>query len=108
MKASKDIISGKRYAPKNLGKVLVLGCGKTGAAVVDYCLSVNPDRIESITVAVDSVKGSCTKTLATYKEKGILVCSAADEITKQYNLCIASPASRSNKGDDLITRRPIS
>ena len=91
MKASKDIISGKRYAPKNLGKVLVLGCGKTGAAVLDYCLSVNPDRIESITVAIDSVKGSCAKTLATYKEKGILVCSAADEITKQYNLCIASP-----------------
>lgn len=50
---SLEFEAGKKYASVCLGRVLVLGLGKSGRAVVDYLLET-PHRIESLTVAVNA------------------------------------------------------
>ena len=32
-----EMIAGKKHAPKNLGRVLILGLGKSGTAAAEYC-----------------------------------------------------------------------
>ena len=38
------LIEGKKYAPEHLGRVLVLGLGKSGHAVLDYLLPEGVER----------------------------------------------------------------
>ena len=41
----------KKHAPLNLGDVLVLGLGKSGRAVCDYCVNLLGTRVASLTIA---------------------------------------------------------
>ena len=40
-----EMIAGKKHAPKNLGRVLILGLGKSGTAAAEYCLDALGSRV---------------------------------------------------------------
>ena len=44
-------IVGRTGAARNLGRVLVLGLGRSGRAAVEYCLPLLGERVESLCVA---------------------------------------------------------
>ena len=46
-----EMIAGKKHAPKNLGRVLILGLGKSGTAAAEYCLDALGSRVETLAVA---------------------------------------------------------
>ena len=46
-----EMIAGKKHAPKFLGRVLILGLGKSGTAAAEYCLDVLGSRVEVLAVA---------------------------------------------------------
>lgn len=46
-----EMIAGKKHAPKFLGRVLILGLGKSGTAAAEYCLDVLGSRVEALAVA---------------------------------------------------------
>ena len=50
-----EMIAGKKHAPKNLGRVLILGLGKSGTAAAEYCLDALGSRVEALAVA-DAVR----------------------------------------------------
>ena len=43
-----EMIAGKKHAPKNLGRVLILGLGKSGTAAAEYCLDALGSRVETL------------------------------------------------------------
>ena len=45
------LIEGKKYAPEHLGRVLVLGLGKSGHAALDYLLPLLGTRVDALAVA---------------------------------------------------------
>jgi UDP-N-acetylmuramoylalanine--D-glutamate ligase len=79
-----------KAAPENLGKVLVLGLGKTGQAVCNYCLS-QASRIESLTVAAGASNAAAQASAAPLQRAGARVLFDTQEFSETYDLCIASP-----------------
>ena len=45
------LIEGKKFAPEHLGRVLVLGLGKSGHAALDYLLPLLGTRVDALAVA---------------------------------------------------------
>ena len=54
---SQNLVPGTKAAPENLGSVLVVGLGKSGRAVADYCLDRLGERVQSVTIVADSIEG---------------------------------------------------
>ena len=81
----------KKYAPCKLGKVLVLGLGKTGQAVSTYCASQVGDRVESLTIFAGAGSEDARAFVQTLPEQGVTVCFDAYSFDESYDLCIASP-----------------
>ena len=83
---------GSYDAEKNgsLGKVCVLGLGKTGVAVARYCLSLLGGRVESVTVfgGGSSESGDASAELV---DAGADVRLGTDVVEGSYDLAIASP-----------------
>ena len=80
----------RKAAPAALGNVLVLGLGKTGEAVCDYCLD-QADRITSLTVAAGARNESAEQVAASLEARGARVLFDTTDFTQEYDLCIASP-----------------
>ena len=49
--ASRELIANRKHAPHHLGRVLVLGLGKSGRAAVAYLLPLLDGRVEALAVA---------------------------------------------------------
>ena len=45
------LIEGRKHAPRHLGRVLVLGLGKSGRAAVAYLLPLLGGRVEALAIA---------------------------------------------------------
>lgn len=93
-----SLISGKKRAPQHLGRVLVLGLGKSGQASVEYLLPLLGERVSVLAIAA----GARTEVSETFAAKaqahGALVefgDEAAPALAEQaggvFDLCIASP-----------------
>lgn len=82
--------SSKKYAPQNLGKVLVLGLGKTGQAVSSYCARLLGSRVEALTIAAGSRNESAENFIKTLP-KEVTVLFDTYSFEDEYDLCIASP-----------------
>ena len=81
----------KKHAPSNLGRVLVLGLGKSGRAAAAYLLPLVGDRVESVTVAAGD-RTPEARALAEHLEScGATVSFGHDVIGGPYDICIASP-----------------
>ena len=70
------LIEGKKYAPEHLGRVLVLGLGKSGHAALDYLLPLLGTRVDALAVAAGGNDA---------------VAPLVQAVGGSFDLCIASP-----------------
>ena len=85
------LIPGRKHAPARLGRVLVLGLGKSGKAAVDYCLDLVGSRVESVTVAAGARTPDAEAFAQAARSRGARVFFDHEDIEEAYDLCIASP-----------------
>ena len=81
----------KKHAPGNLGRVLVLGLGKSGKAATSYLCARIGDRVESVTVAAGDRTPDALAYAAEAEKTGAKVLFDCRTIEQDYDLCIASP-----------------
>lgn len=81
----------KKHAPNHLGRVLILGLGKSGKAAVVYLLRELGSRVESITIAAGDRTPSAEACAVEYESQGARVLFDHRSIEDHYDLCIASP-----------------
>lgn len=73
-----------------LGKVCVLGLGRTGFGVVEYLIQHMPDRVESIHL-YGGARSVPNEQTARFEGQGVHVTCGTDEIEGEYDLAIVSP-----------------
>ncbi len=83
--------STKKHAALKLGKVLVLGLGKSGKATSEYCLDLLGERIDSLTVAAGALKPEVQEYAACLEARGARVLFETYDFEDSYDLAIASP-----------------
>ena len=81
----------KKYAPVNLGRVLILGLGKTGQAVSKYCAELVGSRIESLTIAAGAFSEPAQSFVDELPHEGITTLFDTYSFEESYDVCIASP-----------------
>lgn len=86
-----NLIEDKNYAPKKLGKVCVLGLGKTGFAVANYLCPLLGDRVKHLHIYAGGKNEFAMKSADKFLKDGASVSFDDDVIDKSYDLCIASP-----------------
>lgn len=90
------LIEGRKCAPENLGRVLVLGLGKSGRAAATYCLSLLGDRVESVSLAAGSRNEAAEAFAAEARTQGARVEFEDGAVSLlaaegRFDVCIASP-----------------
>ena len=91
-----EMIAGKKHAPKNLGRVLILGLGKSGTAAAEYCLDALGSRVETLAVAAGAPGEAALAWAEGARERGAVVLFDHETIEGAYDLCIASPGISEN------------
>lgn len=81
----------KKLARVNLGKVLVLGLGKSGRAAAAYCANLLGTRVESLTVAAGAENEAARAFADELETKGARVLFDTFDFEETYDLAIASP-----------------
>lgn len=81
----------KKHAPLNLGDVLVLGLGKSGRAVCDYCVNLLGTRVASLTIAAGAKNDDALVYAQAYVDRGARVYFDSTDVEGAYDVCIASP-----------------
>ncbi|MBR3314983.1 MAG: UDP-N-acetylmuramoyl-L-alanine--D-glutamate ligase [Atopobiaceae bacterium] len=78
------------FAAQPLGRVCVLGLGRTGFGVADYLVDLMPSRVTSVDLygGARSVPSERTEELV---ERGVRVVCGTDELDGTYDLAIVSP-----------------
>ncbi len=91
MRSTSSLIPGYRYAPANLGNVVIIGLGKTGQVAADYCLDLLGHRVKSVTVWAGKTGKNTREIGENLARRGANVVYDSQEVTGSYDLCIASP-----------------
>ena len=89
----------KKYAPAQLGDVLVLGLGKSGKAASSYCARRIGTRVSTLTIAAGADNEAARAFAAQMQQAGAAVAFETYDIGmlvaqrggKPFDLCIASP-----------------
>ncbi|MEE1420698.1 MAG: UDP-N-acetylmuramoyl-L-alanine--D-glutamate ligase [Eggerthellaceae bacterium] len=91
----------KKQAPQSLGRVCVLGLGKSGRIAADYCVDLLGTRVSSVFVAAGKPNAQTQDFAQTLIERGAQVVYGEDALDdviktlpegeKAFNVCIASP-----------------
>ncbi len=89
--AARAYLAGRRCAPAKLGRVLVLGLGKSGRAAAEYCLSELGGRVEALAVAAGAPSESAEAWAEDARSRGAVVLFDHETIEGTYDVCIASP-----------------
>lgn len=89
--AAQTLIVGKKHAPEDLGRVLVLGLGKSGQAAVDYLAPLIGTRVRELSVAAGKRTEAGEAFAHAAQEAGARVEFDREQIEGSYDLCIASP-----------------
>jgi UDP-N-acetylmuramoylalanine--D-glutamate ligase len=90
-----NFIKSRKYAPHNLGRVCVIGLGKTGLAVAQYLIKENK-RVENLHVyAGDKTKFSMRSGDKLIK-CGVSISFDDATLDSLYDLCIVSPGISPN------------
>lgn len=84
-------LSGRKHAPEKLGRVLVLGLGKSGKACVSYLLDLLGSRVDELAVAAGASSDEACAWAQDACERGAQVLFDHEVIEGTYDLCIASP-----------------
>lgn len=80
-----------KHAPAHLGRVLIIGLGKSGRAVLSYCAELLGSRIESLVVAAGARTPAACAFAEPFERAGVRVLFDYENIEGSYDLCIASP-----------------
>lgn len=91
MQHCSDLLPERKHAPRSLGRVLVLGLGKSGRAVSSYCAELVGDRIESLYIAGGESTDENKAFADTLAREGVTVEFDTYGFESAYDLCIASP-----------------
>ncbi len=86
---SQNLVPGTKAAPENLGSVLVVGLGKSGRAVADYCLDRLGERVQSVTIVADSIEGEAAIWARGAQARGAQVGDSSllnEDITLDYGI----------------------
>lgn len=75
-----SLITGKKCAPKHLGRVLVLGLGRSGRAMADYCSRLLGDRVDSLAIAAGERSASSAALAAEASDRGATVAFGDDAV----------------------------
>ncbi len=86
-----ELLPGRKHAPKRLGRVLVLGLGKSGRAVVDYCAPLVGGRVESLVVVGGARTPEAEAFAAAREADGVRFVFDCEEVAGSFDLCAASP-----------------
>lgn len=93
-----EMLADKKMAPKKLGRVLVLGLGTSGNAVVKYCLPLLGTRIDALCIAAGKETDASRATASEFRAAGAQVAFGEDCVPElaqlaggRFNVCIASP-----------------
>ena len=91
------MIAGCKHAPESLGDVLVLGLGKSGRAMAEYCLGPAASRVSSLSIAVGADTQANRQQGEAYAARGARVLYGEDvpaafaPTPAGFSLCVASP-----------------
>lgn len=86
-----EYIEGRKAAAAELGDVLVLGLGKSGKAVVEYCLELLGSRVKSLTIAAGDHNENLLGYAQECERRGAKVYFDRFTFEGRYDLCVASP-----------------
>lgn len=84
-------VHGYQGEPARLGRVLILGLGKSGTAAAEYCLSLLGSRVDEVVVAAGKRTESSERTAEGLRARGANVEFDRFEVQGRYDVCIASP-----------------
>ena len=85
------LIEGRKHAPSQLGRVLVLGLGKSGIASANYLINLLGTRVESILVAAGKRNERAEEWAQAARQRGARVVFDLEAFDERFDLCIASP-----------------
>ncbi len=88
------MLEGRKHAPARLGRVLVLGLGKSGRAAINYLLPLVGGRVEALAVAAGASDAATPEVRACVeglRARGVAAEFDHERIEGSYDLCIASP-----------------
>ena len=88
---SSRLLEGRKHAPAQLGRVLVLGLGKSGTAVADYCLDLLGSRVQELVVAAGADTPASRETARRLAARGARVSYGERVPEGRFDLCIPSP-----------------
>ena len=86
-----NYIPGRKLAPKKLGRVLILGLGKSGMATASYCARLIGDRVDHLAIAAGKRSPSALEFAEEIGAAGAVVEFDHELIEGTYDICIASP-----------------
>lgn len=86
-----ELLEGRKYAPAHLGKVLVLGLGKSGRACAEYFISLLGTRVSSLTVAAGKPSDAAFAWADKARGAGACVEFDLESFDESFDLCVASP-----------------
>ncbi len=86
-----QMIEGRKQAPAQLGRVAVLGLGKSGRAVAEYLVPLLGGRLEQLTVYAGPSNADAQAWAEGVRRAGAQVLFDTEEVAGPFELCIASP-----------------
>ena len=91
MAMQEGLIAGFNHAPASLGRVLVLGLGKSGKAASSYCAALLGNRVDTLTIAAGARNDDARAFAREMEQRGARVLFEYEHFEETYDLCIASP-----------------
>ena len=91
---AQTLMTGTKRATEQLGRVLVLGLGKSGKAAVRYCADRLGGRVSRLFVAAGARTGDSEAFAASFAGQDVDFAfgdEALDSLDESFDLCIASP-----------------
>ena len=74
-----------------MGRVLIIGLGKSGRIAARYCLDLLGTRVQSVAIAAGSFNEEAAAFADLCRDKGATVLFDHTDIRETYDICIASP-----------------
>ena len=96
MACDEAYLADRKRAPRDLGRVLVLGLGKSGRGTVEYCLPLMGSRVAGLFVAAGARTPEAQEFAARAEARGAQVVfgdAAVEELAGggRFDVCVASP-----------------
>ena len=89
--AEMAFLEGRKCAPAKLGRVLVLGLGKSGKACAEYFINLLGTRVDGLFVAAGKRNDDAAAWAEGARARGAVVEFDVEEFDEPFDLCVASP-----------------